>query len=93
MVSRGIEAQVLEGVEKVLPSTASVIAPKPDHREKSWGSSWRKATISSASVSPMFSMWCSEPDGMWNIWPASMVNAETTLPVSSTETSTVPEMQ
>jgi hypothetical protein len=49
--------------------------------------------MNSAMSCPMFSMWCSEPESMWNMSPALMVNDENLFPVSSTDTSEVPETQ
>ncbi len=71
--------------------TAGVIAPKAPRSEKSSGRSWPNTTMSSAVVSPMFSMWCSEPLSTWNIWPASMVNVENSSAVSKIVTSSEPE--
>ena len=49
--------------------------------------------MNSATSIPMFSMWCSEPESMWNISPARMVNDENLLPLSRTDTSEVPDTQ
>ena len=77
----------------MLPSTASVIAPNEAASPKSSGRSWRNAMMNSAVSVPMFSMWCSEPESMWNMSPALTTNDENSLPVSSTETSAVPDTQ
>jgi hypothetical protein len=81
------------GRSYVLPRTASVIAPKAAARPKSSGRSLRNARMNSAGSSPMFSMWCSEPESMWNISPALTVKLENLLEVSSTDTSEVPDTQ
>ena len=49
--------------------------------------------MNSATSVPMFSMWCSEPESMWNISPAPMVKRRNLLPLSSTDTSEVPDTQ
>ena len=49
--------------------------------------------MNSHSSGPMFSMWCSEPESMWNMSPARTTKDENRLPVSRTETSAVPETQ
>ncbi len=49
--------------------------------------------MNSAGSVPMFSMWCSEPESMWNISPALMVKLANLLPLSSTETSALPDTQ
>jgi hypothetical protein len=77
----------------VLPSTASVIAPKAAPSPKSSGRSLRKVMTNSAVSVPMFSMWCSEPESIWNMSPARTTNDANRLPVSSTDTSAVPETQ
>ncbi|MCW2625580.1 MAG: hypothetical protein JWR48_2302 [Mycobacterium sp.] len=79
VVSRRILAKSDAGKSQVLPSTASVMAPKAAARPKSSGRSLRNARMSSAASSPMFSMWCSEPESMWNISPAPTVKLENLL--------------
>ena len=41
----------------------------------------------------MFSMWCSEPESTWNIWPAVTMKVENLLPLSRIDTSAVPDTQ
>jgi hypothetical protein len=77
----------------VLPSTASVKAPKVAARPKSSGRSLRNAMMNSATSVPMFSMWCNAPESTWNIWPAVAMKVENRPPSSSTETSAVPDTQ
>ena len=63
----------------MLPSTASVIAPNDAANPKSSGRSLRNARMNSAGSSPMFSMWCNDPESMWNMSPALTVKLEKRL--------------
>lgn len=92
-VSRGTPDHAVAGRSYVLPSTASVIAPKAPRREKSSGLSWPNTTMSSAVSSPTFSMWCRAPESTWNIWPGPIVKLENSSALSKTVTSRVPERQ
>jgi hypothetical protein len=67
VVSRGMREKAEAGASQVFQRTASVIAPKELRNEKSSGRSWRKQTMSTASLLPIFSIWCRDPLGMWNI--------------------------
>ena len=49
--------------------------------------------MNSAVSLPMFSMWCSDPESMWNMSPARTTNDANRLPVSSTETKAVADTQ
>nr|EJJ02036.1 hypothetical protein JVH1_0493 [Rhodococcus sp. JVH1] len=49
--------------------------------------------MNSATSAPTFSMWCRDPESMWNISPAPIVKVENVLPVSRTETRDVPDTQ